>query len=75
MINPIEPVEKTAKAPKSISMINRAQVKKMALRHAKEKGRKFTRVGSSFLDEVERLTRENIASMVHRHPSKGKTLL
>jgi hypothetical protein len=49
-------------------------VKKYALELAQMRGKKFSRVGKSFLQRVEAKTRNIIASEVHGHPSVGKTL-
>lgn len=55
--------------------LNRARVRRTALEIAKAtRGRCFTRVGQSFLDRIEAVTRAEIASQVRMHPSKGVTL-
>ena len=58
-----------------MSYINKAKVKRLALTVAAQAGRKqFTRVSDSFLNYCEQQLLGTIASAVHRHPSKGKTL-
>ena len=55
-------------------MINRRRVKLFALKMAKSRAHKFTRVGSEFYDHCEVNLKSFIRSQVHSHPSVGKTL-
>jgi len=59
----------------SPSLINRAAVRRMALRFSREtRLGKFTRVSAEFLDACELNLYYFIRSRVHAHPSLGKTL-
>ncbi len=57
-------------------LINKKHVKDYALAQSKliRLGR-FTRVGKSFLERINSRIAGIIASEIHSHPSKGKTLL
>lgn len=57
-------------------LINRKAVRELSLRMSQElrQGR-FTRVSESFLDEIENIVRESLASRIHRAPGIGKTLV
>lgn len=56
-------------------LTNKSAVKRMALDLSRStRGGKFTQVSKEFVDECERFLRQHIVNMVHRHPSKGKTL-
>ena len=56
--------------------INKKNVRQYTLDRAQITGRKqFVSVGQSFYDRVETRLRMAIDDELHRHPSKGKTLL
>jgi len=58
-----------------VSLINRKQVRALALAHAKAtRAKGFTRVGKSFCDRVEARLRSCVLAEVDRHPSVGVTL-
>ena len=59
---------------KGIGLINRAAVKRSALRAASGRAHQFTRVSDEFLDAVEASLLRCIQQRVQAHPSKGKTL-
>lgn len=59
-----------------MSLLNKRQVKAYTLAQAEQhRAHKFTRVGSDFYVKCEAHLRTFIAQYVHRHPSKGKTIL
>ncbi len=62
------------KPKKGLGLINRAAVKRFALRAASGRTHQFTRVSDEFLDAVEALLLHCIQQRVKGHPSKGKTL-
>ncbi len=55
--------------------IIRKAVKELALREAEKRHHNFTRVGSSFLDDVDAQLLLIVQRKVRAHPSKGKTLM
>jgi hypothetical protein len=56
-------------------VINRAEVKRNALRVSREfRAGKFTRVSAQFIDLVEDNTRRFIYSQIMAQPSMGKTI-
>lgn len=56
-------------------LINRAQVRQMALDVAKQsRARPFTRISSHFLEECQVQLAAYVRSRVHSAPSKGTTL-
>jgi len=57
-------------------MITASKVKAYALEYSKEvRFQKFTRVGSTFMEAIERQVKFAIETRINRHPSKGKTLM
>jgi len=57
-------------------LLNVAQVKKYALAYSKNhRSGLFTRVSAEFIDKVEAELKVLIQARIHRHPSKGKTLI
>jgi hypothetical protein len=57
-------------------LINKAAVKKLALKLSKEnRAGKFTRVGSEFITRIHAKLEQSIRSEVQAHPSVGKTLM
>jgi len=61
------------------SLINRAQIRKLALDTAARRfegipGYKFDRVAESFLDGVESDLRARVETHVRRHPTLGQTI-
>jgi hypothetical protein len=59
-----------------MSLINQSKVKALALAvSASNRNGRFTRVGKSFLQRIEAHVAAAVRGEVHRHPSKGKTLL
>lgn len=56
-----------------MSLLNRAQVRRMALEVARQTGRPFTRVSAEFFEELERVLRTAVAARVHAAKG-GKTL-
>lgn len=61
------------KRSRHCSLINRQAVREFAL--SQDRRKMFTRVGESFLDELEAAFRRVITAKVASHPSVGKTLL
>jgi len=58
------------------SLINRAACKKAVLEIAQQRrAGKFTRVSADVFDHLEGVLRSSIASLVHSHPSVGKTIM
>jgi hypothetical protein len=57
-------------------LCNRAAVRRYALAIADKtgRGRVVTHVGASVYSDCERLVREHLAGLVHRHPSGFRTL-
>lgn len=56
-------------------LINRAQVRQMALDMAKQaRAHRFSRVSSQFLEDCNELLAAYIRNRVHAAPSKGVTL-
>ena len=55
--------------------IIRKAVKELALREAEKRAHNFTRVGKSFLDDIDAQLLLLVQRKVRAHPSKGKTLL
>lgn len=55
-------------------LINRTKVKEFALKMAKHRAHKFTRVGGEFLVKCEGNLRAFIRNHIHSLPSKGKTI-
>jgi hypothetical protein len=55
-------------------MVNRRKVKEFALECAKNRHRRFTRVGSAFYILCEANLKELIRNHIQRIPSKGKTI-
>lgn len=58
----------------STPLINRSQVRQLALDVASKRAHKFTRVGGAFLDRIEARLRTIVVQEVGMHPSKGQTL-
>jgi hypothetical protein len=57
------------------SATSRSRVKQIALQYAQDtRHQPFTRVGASFLDDIEAQTMALIRRKVDAHPSKGVTL-
>ena len=56
-------------------LLYRSRVRQFTLEIAKKRVHRFTRVGDEFLLKCEANTKEFIRQYVHRHPSKGKTIL
>lgn len=61
--------------PIKTKLINRSQVKKLALDAASKRTHKFTRVGGEFYIKCEANLKEFVRNYVQRLPSKGKTIL
>lgn len=55
-------------------LINRAKVKSLALAHAQQRARKFTRVGRDFYVAINAAVTNAVAQRVANHPSIGITL-
>lgn len=55
-------------------LINRSNVKKLALAHAQQRARKFNRVGHEFYVAINAAVTNAVASRVANHPSVGVTL-
>lgn len=57
------------------TLLNKAKVKKLALRIASEqRAHKFTRVSPKFLDRIEALVYAAVLNEIRRLPSVGKTI-
>ena len=57
-------------------MITASKVKAYALEYSKKvRFQKFTRVGSTFMEAIERQVKFAIETRINQHPSKGKTLM
>jgi hypothetical protein len=67
-----------ASRPRTINptcFLNRAAVKAFLLHRARlERAHKFTRVRSDTLIEINETVRQHLVYLVHRLPSKGKTI-
>jgi len=58
-----------------MNLITKSAVKKYALELSQTtRAGKFTRVGKSFLEQVNDRTKRAIEELVRTHPTKGKTL-
>ena len=58
-----------------MNLINRTNVKKLALYYSKEyRANKFTRVGKTFLIDIDERVRQLIKDSVKSHPTRGKTV-
>jgi len=55
-------------------LLNKRQVRELALTLAKQRAHKFTRVGGDFYVKCEANLREFIRNSIHRLPSVGKTI-
>lgn len=55
-------------------LINRAKVKSLALAHAQQRARKFSRVGKEFYVAINAAVANAVAARVANHPSVGVTL-
>jgi len=62
------------RAEVKVKLINRSQVKQLALDMAKDRAHKFTRVGGQFFLQCEANLKDYIRNYVRRLPSKGKTI-
>ena len=69
-------VEKEAVRTHAPSLLNKSEVRKLALRWCKahRKGWDATRVSAEFIDDVEAKLRLLITKAVERHRSVGKTI-
>jgi DNA replication initiation complex subunit (GINS family) len=56
------------------TLLNKRQVRELALTQAKQRAHKFTRVGNEFYVRCEANLREFIHNAIHRLPSVGKTI-
>ena len=58
-----------------MSLLNKSKVRAYALQLSEEnRGGKFTRVSSDFIDRIEAKLRNIIRQEIHAHPSVGTTL-
>ena len=58
-----------------MSLLNKSKVREFALQLSTEnRGGKFTRVSSDFIDRIEAKLRNIIRQEIHAHPSVGTTL-
>jgi hypothetical protein len=57
------------------SLLNKAKVREFALQlSAENRGGKFTRVSSEFIERIESKVRNLVRQEIHSHPSVGCTL-
>ena len=56
------------------SLLNKRKVREYALEAAKARAHMFTRVGSTFYVRCEANLRLFIRNLIHRLPSKGRTI-
>jgi len=60
----------------TMSLLNKTSARKFIIDYAKAtRGHPFNKVSNQFINEVEASLRNIITAKIHRHPSKGKTLM
>ncbi len=58
-----------------MSLLNKSEVKKLALGVAEVRSKKFTRISKKFMDDLDAHVDYIVRESVRNHPSIGKTIV